>query len=129
MKKYFLTLTCVCVLSTCIFAQHTIQWQRTLGGSLYDEVQDIISVADGNYLVLGVTASSNYDIFGYHGGHDIFVAKFGSTGNTIWKKTFGGSDAEIPGTILATEDGGCIVTGTTRSDNYDVVGFHGAGLQ
>ena len=125
MKKYFLTLTCVCVLSTCIFAQHTIQWQRTLGGSLYDEVQDIISVADGNYLVLGVTASSNYDIFGYHGGYDIFVAKFGPAGNTIWKKTFGGTDVETPGTILSTEDGGCIVAGITRSDNYDVVGFHG----
>jgi hypothetical protein len=34
------------------------------------------------------------------------------------------STIETPGTILSTEDGGCIVAGITRSDNYDVVGFH-----
>ncbi|MBL7730420.1 MAG: hypothetical protein JNM88_04515 [Chitinophagaceae bacterium] len=42
-----------------------------------------------------------------------------------WTKNYGGSNTEMPGTILPTPDGGRIFCGTTNSNNFDVSGLHG----
>ena len=121
----FTILICSLAAPFSVLSQVSIEWQRTLGGSIFDEVYDVDAAPDGNYFVTGRTASSDFDIFGYHGGYDIFVAKLNIYGSVLWKKTIGGSNVDVSYTVLALEDGGCIIGGTTRSDNHDVVGFHG----
>jgi hypothetical protein len=108
-----------------ISAQVSIEWQRTLGGSYFDEPGDIATAPDGTCFMVGVTGSSNHDIFGYHGNFDYFVAKFSSSGAVLWKKPYGGSDYEEPYCVHPLDDGGCIVLGWTSSLNHDVQNSHG----
>lgn len=42
------------------------------------------------------------------------------TGNKVWSKTFGGSDFEEIHGVIATQDGGFIVVGDTKSSNGDI---------
>lgn len=45
-----------------------------------------------------------------------------------WSKTFGGSQDELGGGMVATPDGGLLVVGTTYSSDHDIVPAH-AGLE
>jgi transcriptional regulator with XRE-family HTH domain len=55
---------------------------------------------------------------------DIEVTKKNSSGKILWQKTFGGTSYDKASGILATQDGGCMVLGSTSSfgaGNYDVL--------
>ena len=55
-----------------------IQWQKSLGGSGYDEAQSIQQTADGGYIVAGYSYSSDGDVTGHHGSnsyYDYWVVK------------------------------------------------------
>ncbi len=106
-------------------AQFDIIWQRTMGGTSSDEVYDITTAPNGGIFLVGRTASSNFDIFGHHGGFDFFIAKLDSVGNTVWKKTLGGSNNETPYAVQYTADGGCLVLGSTKSNDQDIQNYHG----
>jgi hypothetical protein len=108
-----------------ISAQVSIEWQRTLGGSHFDESKDIATAPDGNIFVVGRSASEDFDIFGHRGAFDYFIVKLSPAGNTIWKKVYGGSDFDTPYSVLPLDDGGCIVLGCSRSDNHNVQNNHG----
>lgn len=56
----------------------TLQWQKTIGGSLNDTGYSFEIINDENYIVVGSTQSNNGDVFGNHGGNDIFVVKLSS---------------------------------------------------
>ncbi len=47
--------------------------------------------------------------------HDILLIKANSAGDTIWTKTFGGSEAEYGTNIIATSDGNILIAGRTES--------------
>jgi len=108
-----------------IAAQPTIQWQKTFGGSLYDEAQSIKQTPDGGYIVVGTTLSSDGDIFGHRGGNDLWALKLNSNGAIQWKKVIGGSNNEYVRCVQLTTDGGYIIAGYTASNNLDVSGNHG----
>jgi hypothetical protein len=71
------------------------------------------------------------DVSGFHGipgdplGSDIWVVKIDFSGNIIWQKCLGGSKGEHARNIFQTEDSGFMVIGQTKSNDGDVVGFHG----
>ncbi|MCR9016771.1 helix-turn-helix domain-containing protein [Aquiflexum gelatinilyticum] len=55
---------------------------------------------------------------------DIEVTKKDHGGNILWQKTYGGTSYDKASQILPTEDGGCLVLGSTSSfgaGNYDVL--------
>jgi Secretion system C-terminal sorting domain len=108
-----------------LHAQPAIQWQKSLGGSNFDEVSSIKETKDGNYIAAGFTASNNGDIIGNHGTLDMLVVKYNNIGNIIWQKTYGGSNIDWAYAMENTLDGGYIVTGFTDSDNGNVSGNHG----
>jgi hypothetical protein len=98
----------------------TIAWQKTLGGSSYDEAHSIVQTSDGGYIVAGYTRSNDGDVSGNHGEEDAWVVKLDSEGNIEWQKTFGGSSYDEANSIVQTSDGGYIVAGYTKSSNGDV---------
>lgn len=51
--------------------------------------------------------------------------KLSGSGNSVWQKSFGGSEAEEASSIVTTSDGGLAVAGTSYSNNGDVSGNHG----
>ena len=104
-----------------------IQWQKSLGGSGYDEGASIIQTADGGYIFAGTTTSDDGDVSGYHGGEDVWIVKLSTTGDLVWQKCYGGSSEDGVYSIRQTTDGGYIFAGLTTSDDGDLLGqgFHG----
>ncbi len=106
-------------------AQPNIQWQKTYGGSAFEELYSIQQTTDGGYVTIGVTLSNNGDVSGNHGGVDFWVVKLTESGAIQWKKAYGGSNNEWPFSLKQTNDGGYIMAGLAMSNNGDVSGNHG----
>lgn len=84
-------------------------WTRTYGGTEADQLLDVQQTADGGYIVTGHTMSCG------EGLEDLWLAKTNASGDTLWTKTFGGSEADRGDCVRQTTDGGYIVTGYTQS--------------
>ncbi len=103
-----------------------IVWQKTLGGSVFDDLRSLESTPDGGFIVAGSTKSNDGDVSGNHGESDIWVVKMDSLGSIIWQKTFGGSNDDMGYSIQPTLDNGFILTGNTLSNDGDVIDNNGA---
>ncbi len=108
-----------------IDASGNMAWQKTLGGSEFDNAKSIQATADGGCVIAANTYSSNGDVTGYHGGGDYWVVKLDRQGVLQWQKALGGSMTEIAASIQVTQDGGYIVSGQGNSFDGDVIGCHG----
>ncbi len=92
-------------------------WTRTYGGEGFDHGKSVLQIADGGYIIAGSTSS-----FGA-GLSDVYLLKVDANGNTLWTRTYGGSDRDYGSSVHQTVDGGYIITGNTLSfgaGNYDV---------
>lgn len=106
-------------------ATGALEWQNALGGTSYDEGYSVAQTADGNYMIVGHTDSNDGDVSGYHGVFDYWVAKLDTEGDILWQKCLGGSNPDRGYAIEATADSGCIVAGSSESNDGDVTGHHG----
>ena len=89
-----------------------IEWQRLLGGSYGDSLNDIQQSTDGGYIATGATASNDDDISGtQHGSSDAWVVKFSNTGVIQWQKLYGGTKYDQAMSIRQTADDGFIFVG------------------
>jgi hypothetical protein len=52
-----------------------LQWQKSLGGTAWDEAHTVKQVADGGYIVAGYTQSNDGDVTGNHGFYDYWIVK------------------------------------------------------
>ena len=84
-------------------------WMRTYGGSNHDRGSSIAQTTDGGYIVAGYTWS-----FGAGEG-DVYLLKTDTDGDTIWTRTYGGSDSDYGWSVAQTTDGGYIIAGATYS--------------
>ncbi|MBU0487083.1 MAG: T9SS type A sorting domain-containing protein [Bacteroidetes bacterium] len=104
----------------------TLQWEKSYGGSLNDEISSVIQTADGGYAFCAVTGSSDGDVSGAHGNFDIWVVKLTAAGDTSWTLTIGGSESDHPQRILQAADGSYYVFGFTMSADGDFAANAGA---
>ena len=86
-------------------------WTKMLGGNedeygFYSE-----QTSDGGYIITGTTES-----FGV-GYDDVWLVKTNSSGDTLWTKTYGGSNYDEGDCVHQTNDGGYIVFAETGSFN------------
>ncbi len=105
----------------------SLQWERSLGGSMNDLANSIIPTNDGGYAFTGFAGSSSGDVSGNHGNGDCWVVKLDSAGNFQWQNCLGGSNPDNGWKINQTADGGYIVGATSSSIDGNVVGNHGGG--
>jgi len=103
----------------------TIQWEKCYGGSSSDIANSINQTNDGGYIVAGYSYSTDGDVSGNHGNDDYWIVKLNAIGDTLWTKTFGGSNDDIANSIIQTNDNGYIVAGYSSSIDGDVNGNHG----
>ncbi len=101
-------------------------WTKTYGGPQTDTGISVQQTADGGYFIGAVTASYG------SGEEDIWLLKTGANGDTLWTKTYGGTehDGYAEGASWGycvkgrqTSDGGYIVAAYTNSfggADYDV---------
>jgi hypothetical protein len=106
-------------------AQPPMLWQKSYGGTYFDEIQETIETRDGHLVSIALTASYNGDVIGQQGVIDYWVIKMDANGTLIWAKTFGGGDYDWPYAIAEDLDGGYVVSGLTQSTDGDVTGIHG----
>jgi len=102
-----------------------IQWQKSLGGSGFDEAYSIQQTSDGGYIVAGISSSNDGDVTGNHGNYDYWVVKLDPSGNIQWQKSLGGTNPDLANAIRQTSDNGYIVAGYTLSNNGDVTVNYG----
>lgn len=82
---------------------------KRYGGNKVDVANSIINIQDG-YVLAGMTKSWG------HGAEDAYVIKLDKDGNQLWHNAFGYAYDEVANQIIATQDGGYILVGTTDSD-------------
>ena len=105
-----------------------IQWEKSLGGTGYESARDIEQTADGGYIVLGETNSTDGDVpAGFGGTKDIWLLKLGAAGNVEWQKRIGGTGLDIGNQIKITSDGGYLIAATSSSNDGDIRGNHSTG--
>jgi outer membrane protein OmpA-like peptidoglycan-associated protein len=101
----------------CFSKNFDIVWQRTYGGSDFDEPHQIIRAKNGDMVLSGTSFSDDMDLDGSenHGLGDSWLFRIGENGNLKWSKVFGGARSEGGNAVAQTPDGGFIMVGTCNS--------------
>ena len=84
-------------------------WTHTYGGPSNDWAECVIRTSDGGYALAGCTTSYGA------GSWDAWLVKIDASGNSLWNKTYGGSDADFWTCVIQTNDGGYALGGYTAS--------------
>ncbi|MEP7265573.1 MAG: T9SS type A sorting domain-containing protein [Bacteroidota bacterium] len=107
----------------------TLLWQKTLGGTGFDQANAIIQATDGGFVIAGENDSNDGDVTGTHGiigsTRDAWVVKLNTSGVITWKQSLGGGGGEAAHFLQKTTDGKYVVACSTSSNNGDVTGNHG----
>ena len=96
----------------------SIQWQKTIGGNIVDELSCIKQTADRGYILGGWSTStiSGDKLENCLGGNDYWIIKTDSSGIIQWQNTIGGSEFDILNSLDQTSDGGYILGGMSKSN-------------
>ena len=112
--------------SPALFAQLTINWDRTYGGPGWEELQAMALTADGGYLFGGITTTNEAasevsqntkdtvewpQLTG-----DFWLVKSDSLGKPVWDRRYGGDGQDRIWSIHPTGDGGYLLGGESRSN-------------
>jgi type IX secretion system substrate protein len=84
-------------------------WTKKFGGMGNDQTYSVKQTSDGGYILAGQTES-----FGC-GMDDMWLIKTNEMGDTLWTKTYGGSEYDYCYDVEQTSDGGYILFGETYS--------------
>jgi len=83
-------------------------WTRTYGGTNNDWGNSVAQTTDGGYIIAGWTYS-------YGAGGDVYLIKTNASGDTLWTRTYGGTDIDWGNSVAQTTDDGFIIAGYTYS--------------
>ena len=97
-----------------------ILWRKYFGGTNNDRSYDSIETADGDFIIVGSSESSDNDISSPKGSYDIWVIKLSSNGDFLWERSYGGSKYETANSIIQSSDKKIYILGSTLSDDKDI---------
>ncbi|OON66446.1 hypothetical protein B0919_21665 [Hymenobacter sp. CRA2] len=94
------------------------QWDRAYGGPRDESLACILPTAEGGYLLGG---SSQTGVAGdrtqpSRGDYDAWLVKIDAQGRFQWDRAYGGAGKDYLKKLLATPDGGLLLTGNSTSD-------------
>lgn len=84
-------------------------WEKTYGGANWDFFYSLEELPDSGFVALGQTYSSG-------GNGDVYLVRLDKNGDTLWTKTFGGSETD-KGNKLALLNNKILVAGYTTLNN------------
>jgi hypothetical protein len=82
-------------------------WTKTYGGTGGEDGLSVQECASGGFIIVGGTSS-----FGA-GDCDVYLIRTDSNGDTLWTRTYGGTDREMGVSVQECTGGGFIITGET----------------
>ena len=99
-------------------------WDKTYGGTGYDQAFDGVTTPDGGFLITGVSSSppsgnKTAELFGNTlTGHaeDAWVLRIDGKGEKIWERAIGGTSYDFLQTVLSADDDGFVFLGLSASD-------------
>ncbi len=83
-------------------------WKKSFGGPGDQSLQFADTTENGNVIACGYASSPN-------GDNDVLLVHLDTSGNIIWQKLHGGSQADYGDGIHQTKDGGFILSAVTSS--------------
>lgn len=91
-------------------------WTKSYGGANWDYGFSVKQTSDSGYIIAGHSDNFSSGLYTAH------IIKTNSTGDTLWTKTFGGSNPNGASSysVQQTTDGGYIITGDTPLGAGDV---------
>ena len=94
-----------------------ILWDKSFGGTGYDEFYDILTLPDGSVAVGGNSGSAftGTRTTGNNGNSDFWIARIDDAGTQIWDASFGGSGQDAVDFLEYSPDGNLYVGGRTQS--------------
>jgi hypothetical protein len=89
------------------------EWNKTFGGTGYDDAWSVQQTSDGGY-ILAVRSSICMDC-----NENILLIKTDANGNEQWNKTFGGASRDRVYSLQVTSDRGYIIAGYTQIAGWE----------
>lgn len=96
-----------------------LQWQKTYGGTGYEQLSKLIATNDGGFAFTALTSSNDGDVTGSHGGYDIWMVKTDVSGTIQWSRCYGGSAYEYSRGVIQTYTGDYVLLGQSPSHDGD----------
>ncbi|MDI6841084.1 MAG: T9SS type A sorting domain-containing protein [bacterium] len=84
-------------------------WEKTYGGIGPEYGYSVVQTVDGGYIVAGWTLSYGA------GQEDMYLIKTNAAGDTVWTRTYGGTNCDYSYSLTQTLDGCYIIAGYTWS--------------
>ncbi len=107
----------------------TILWQSYFGGTNFEWATSLAVTSDGSYISACSSGSTDEDVVDHHGAEgisDIWILKLDPAGNLLWSKSVGGSANDFASGLIATSDGGALISGYSYSADGDAADHHGS---
>ncbi len=104
--------------SSTMMAQIEPLWDRSYGGSRWEELNSAEETADDGYILAGFSSSLENDgdvTAANEGIGDFWILKTNSLGDKMWDARFGGDGLDRANSVIQTTDGGYLVGGTSGS--------------
>ena len=99
-------------------------WSRLVGGDDDETPKASVLLEDGSLVVTGEFESSSADFGGLPltgaGETDVFVVKYGGTGEHLWSRSFGGANHEFARDIGVSPQGTVTLAGAFRSSSISL---------
>ncbi len=93
-------------------------WNKSYGGSQYEDGQSVSLSKDGGFIIAGNSKSADSDLNANAGENDIWLVKTDANGTMEWQKTFGGTGLDFGFDALETSDGSIVLVGETTSQDF-----------
>ncbi|WP_133299945.1 putative Ig domain-containing protein [Larkinella punicea] len=103
-------------------AQGNKLWDKTFGGSEWDDLNAIVPTTDGGFLLCGSSRSGPSDdkTEDSRGDLDYWVVRIDAGGNKLWDKTYGGDGYDdLTAAVLTTDDGFLLGGSSTSGQSGD----------
>lgn len=123
MKKPILFFVLVVIASTTVFAQG---WVKSFGSPQGNtEIAGVVTDAENHAIIAGTFSSGKLELdasnsLENNGMIDVFLVKYDTAGNLVWKLSFGGESEEHVSGICLDEQDNIYLTGFFRSSSFNI---------
>jgi hypothetical protein len=94
------------------------EWQKVIGGSGDDQLQDVHQTQDGNYLLAGYTNSDTGDDkkSSNEDGTDFWLVKLDKMQTVVWQETYNIGKVDVLTSLVENNDGSLLLGGYAQGE-------------